>query len=223
MMTKRASVVLLLLVGLSGFCDISVAKSPAPVVQDEVAELLGEANEAYQKGYYKLASTRMNQALTLVRQLESQRAHRIFPDAMAGWKTSEDGNEALNKFKSMGIGSVFATGLTYTKEQPNNPPMGEGKEEQTVQMILVQKPSSPQPLFDLVLAGLLMPRPGMEKIAIGPYTGHYLCAVSNPTDCDMSIPVESDYVILVNGKGVSRETLLSYAKAIHFDLLETFR
>ncbi len=186
------------------------AKSPAPA-QDEVTELLEEARAAYHKGYYKLSSTRMNQALSLIRQLESQRAHKIFPAAQEGWATSEDGNENLNKFKSLGIGSVFATGLTYTKG------------EQSVQMILVQKPSSPQPLFDLVLAGLLMPRPGMEKFPVGPYTAHYLCATSNPTDCDMTIPVASDYVVLINGKGVSRDALQAQAKAIRFDLLESFR
>lgn len=207
-MKNKSVVFALMLAMLAGLPLVSVAKSST---QDEVTELLGEAQDAYQKGYYKLSSTRMNQALNLIRQLEAQRAHRIFPEALEGWKTSEDGNEALNKFKSMGIGSVFATGLTYSKS------------EQTVQMILVQKPSSPQPLFDLVLAGLLMPRPGMEKIPVGPYTGHYLCATSVPTDCDMSIPVESDYVILVNGKGVSRELLLAYVKGIRFDLLETFR
>lgn len=207
-MKNKSVVFALMLAMLAGLPLVSVAKSST---QDEVTELLGEAQDAYQKGYYKLSSTRMNQALNLIRQLEAQRAHRIFPEALEGWKTSEDGNEALNKFKSMGIGSVFATGLTYSKG------------EQTVQMILVQKPSSPQPLFDLVLAGLLMPRPGMEKIPVGPYTGHYLCATSVPTDCDMSIPVESDYVILVNGKGVSRELLLAYVKGIRFDLLETFR
>lgn len=207
-MMKKSALVAVLLSILPGLPVVSHAKSPA---QDEVTELLDEAQDAYGKGYYKLSSTRMNQALNLIRQLEAQRAHRIFPPAQEGWKTSEDGNESLNKFKSMGIGSVFATGLTYSKG------------EQTVQMILVQKPSSPQPLFDLVLAGLLMPRPGMEKIPVGPYTGHYLCAASIPTDCDMSIPVESDYVILINGKGVSRELLLAHAKSIRFDLLETFR
>lgn len=215
-MNRQSAVVAILIGILLGLPLASYGKAPA---QDEVTELLEEAQDAYQKGYYKLSSTRMNQALNLIRQLESQRAHRIFPAALEGWKTSEDGNDALNKFKSLGIGSVFATGLTYSRSESKS----ESKGEQTVQMILVQKPSSPQPLFDLMLAGLLMPRPGMEKIPVGPYTGHYLCATSVPTDCDMSIPVESDYVILVNGKGVSRELLLAYAKAIRFDLLETFR
>lgn len=189
--------------------DGAVSKESA-AAKDEVEEVLDEAHEAYKKGQYKLSATRMNQALSLLHQLESQRAHKIFPAPLEGWQTSDD-NEALSKFKSMGIGSVFATGLTYSKG------------EQKVQMVLVQKPSTPQPLFDMLLAGLLMPRPGMEKIPLQDYTGHYLCGKSKPLDCDMSIPVEADYVLMVNGNGVERETLLAYARAIRFDLLKSFR
>lgn len=178
--------------------------------KDEVEEMLDEARDAYKKGHYKLSATRMNQTLSLIHQLESQRAHKIFPAPLEGWQTSDD-NEALSKFKSMGIGSVFATGLTYTKG------------EQTLQIVLIQKPSTPQPLFDILLAGLLMPRPGMEKIPLQAYTGHYLCGKSKPQDCDMSIPVDADYVVMVNGNAVPRETLLAYAQAIRFDLLKEFR
>lgn len=193
---------------------ILTAGLATPVVRaaaaNEIDEVLEEARNAYGKGYLKLAATRMNQALTLVHALETQRARKVFPAPLAGWKTGED-NAALNKFKSMGIGAVLATGLTYTAG------------EQSVQIVLIQKPSSPQPLFDLVLAGLLAPRVGMEKIPVQGYTAHYLCKKSLPTECDIALPVDADYVLLLNGKHASRETLLSYANAVRFDLLKEFR
>lgn len=189
---------------------VQAATATAGGNDSEIAGILGEAQDAYQKGYYKLSSTRLHQALNLIRQLETRRVQKIFPAPLDGWETS-DGNDALNKFKSMGIGSVFATGLTYRHA------------DQTVQLVLVQKPSTPQPLFDMLLAGLMMPRPGMEKIPVGEYTAHYLCAKSKPADCDISIPVGVDYVIMLNGKSASRDALLAYARAIRFDLLKEFR
>ncbi len=210
--TLPAALLLAVLVAVAPLApSLSVAATKdRAAAKDEVEEVLDEAHDAYKNGQYKLSATRMNQALSLIHQLESQRAHKIFPTPLEGWQTSDD-NEALSKFKSMGIGSVFATGLTYSKG------------EQKVQMVLIQKPSTPQPLFDMLLAGLLMPRPGMEKIPLQGYTGHYLCGKSKPLDCDMSIPVEADYVLMVNGNGAERETLVAYAQAIRFDLLKSFR
>lgn len=176
----------------------------------EISELLSEAQQAFDKGYYSLASTRLNQASNLVHQVETKRAQKVFPQPLAGWKTSE-GGDALNKFQSLGIGSLLATGLVYSKG------------DQSVQMVLVVKPSTPQPLFDFLLSGLLLPRPGMEKIDVHGYTARYLCAKSKPADCDITLPIDTDYVLILNGKSAPREVLLQYAQAIDFDLLKTFR
>lgn len=186
------------------------AEKTKPSSDNEIAEILVEAQDAYEKGYLKLSATRMNQALSLIRQMETLRAQKIFPAPLPGWEVT-DGTDALRNFKSLGIGSIFATGQSYSKG------------EQSVQIVLVQKPSSPQPLFDILMAGLLMPRPGMEKISVQGYTAHFLCKNSVPGECDMSVPVEADYVLMVNGKGASREILLEYTNAIKFDLLKSFR
>jgi hypothetical protein len=186
------------------------AALPVHAADNEVSELLHEADTAYEKGHLRLATTRLQQAINLLRDLEYTRAKALFPAPFKGWVSDND-NDALEEFRSLGIGSLFVTAQAYRRG------------DETLRIMLLQKPSTTHPLFGMLIASLEATVESGKKVPVGDYTGRIACPGTTAEQCHVFVTVNNDYVLYADGKKMTQEDILAYVRAMPLHKIEAFR
>ena len=184
--------------------------APAPANANEVAELLSEAETAYSEGHLRIATTRLQQAINLLRDLEHARAKALFPAPFKGWSRDDD-NDALDEFRSLGIGSLFVTAQAYRRG------------DESLRIMLLQKPSTAHPLFGLLLSSLESTVQAGEKVVVGKYSGKLSCPDTTASQCRLLVSVNDDYLLYADGEKMKREDILAYVRAMPLERIEGFR
>lgn len=188
----------------------SVPFESVNAADNEVSELLEEADTAYQQGHLRIATTRLQQAMNLLRDLEYTRSKALFPEPLKGWVKDND-SKALEDMRALGMGSLFVTAQAYRRGDEN------------LRIMLLQKPSLANPVFGLLLAGLEGTVAGGEKVSVGPYKGKLSCPEVTPPQCHLLVDINHDYVVYAEGKLMKKDDVLAYARAMPLEKIENFR
>jgi hypothetical protein len=191
-------------------CLAMVTAGAAGAAGNEVSELLNEADAAYAQGHLRVATTRLQQAINLLRDLEHARAKALFPAPFKGW-TSDGDNDALEEFRSLGIGSLFVTAQAYSRG------------DETLRIMLMQKPGGTNPLSGLLFSSLEATVDKGEAIKVGRYKGKYACVDTTAVECRVLVTVNHDYLVYADSKNMDKDDILAYVRAMPLEKTEAFR
>ncbi len=183
---------------------------PARAAGNEVSELLDEADAAYAQGHLRVATTRLQQAINLLRDLEYARAKALFPAPFKGWSSDND-NDALEEFRGLGIGSLFVTAQAYRRG------------DETLRIMLMQKPASANPLSGLVFSSLEATVDKGEAVKVGRYKGKFGCDDTTAVECRILVNVNEDYLVYADGRNMKKDDILAYVRAMPLEKTEAFR
>lgn len=183
------------------------------VSADEVTVMLDEAKAAYIKEDFQLSLTRMQQATTIVRELQNVTLEKLFPVAISGWKKvqAKDKDEnLLSKAMDMGV----ASGIAQRYE----------KEAQFVQLALVNNPPSLVALTLSAMQSVASVAAGNEKVTVDGsgdvvYSGVLQC--SDKEACHLVLPLANGFYLMAYSNITAKADLLSYVQAFNVKALES--
>jgi hypothetical protein len=182
----------------------------AGVATDEFSELLDDARHAYQQNHLKLTGARLQQAQTLLRELETERLQAVFPPALKGWSI-EAHEDPMAPLASVGVGAVSLTGRAFRK--------GDAQ----VRIALINKSSATNMVFDFMLKSFSLQGDQAETVEVGDMKGQLSCEAVTPQKCTLVLTPGTDYLLLAHAENAEKTDLIAYVRAMKWDLLETFR
>lgn len=179
---------------------------------DEVTVMLDEAKAAYIKEDFQLSLVRMQQATTIVRELQNETLGKLFPPPMSGWKKVQPKDKDENLLsKAMDLG--VASGIAGRYE----------KDAQFVQLALV---NNPPPLVALTLSAMqsvASVAAGNEKVTVKGsgevvYSGVVQC--SDKEACHVVLPLANGFYLMAYSNITAKVDMLSYVQAFNVTALE---
>ena len=185
-----------------------LAATAFPVRADEVTENLDSAKTAYQEGRFSEAISSLDYAGQLIRQKKGESVAKLFPDAPKGWTAEEAESDAQS---SGMLGGMVTAKRTYQRESGGRV---------TVQI------QSDSPLLQSL--GMMFSNPMMMSASgakVETIKGQK-CAVTykaSAKEGSVKTIVDNRYLVDIEGDEVSRDDLLSFAKAMDFSKLAALK
>jgi hypothetical protein len=167
---------------------------------DDVTDQINEALKAYAKKDFTTATTALEAASNLIRQMRAEAWTAVLPDALPGWTASDPENSTLGQ-------AMFGGGTSVSRKY--------GRGDDTVDISLITDSPMLQGLGALLGAGLLTGTDNKLVIIDGRKVTY------TKSDNSYQTMVAGKVLVKVEGsKGVDDQTLRAYLKAIKFDSIE---
>lgn len=172
---------------------------------DEVIENLDTAKSAYEAGKYSEAIQALDYAGSLVRQKKGEAVVKLLPAAPSGWTAEEAESESTS---GSVMGGIVGAKRVYRRAS------GEGRVS-----IQIQSDSPLLQTYGMMFANpMLMTSSGAKLETIKGQK----CAVTfkaGSKNGDVKAVVDNRYMITIDGDDLTREELVSFAKAIDYSAL----
>ena len=199
---RSITTVLLSLLLLVGYAAVVPSWSHA----DEVLDSINEAVELYKKGDHAEAITSLDYASQLIRQKRGSDLQSFLPSPLPGWTAEE--------VQSQTAGAALFGGMVSVERSYN-----QGEKSITIKIV------TDSPMMQGVL--MMMNNPmivtsgggELQKIKGRKGVVKYQAAQKNG---DINIVIANRILVTVEGQGVAKEDMISYASAVPFDKLESF-
>ncbi len=168
---------------------------------DEVTENLDSAKTAYEAGNYSEAITAVDYVNQLIRQKKGEEIKKFLPDAPKGWEADEATSESATT--SM-LGGGISVSRTYHRENGN----------------VTIKIQSDSAVMQFAILAVTAGGGTKESIKGQKITVNF----TSPDDSsDIKTVVDNRYYIEINGSKLTRDELVSFAKAIPFAKLTAMK
>lgn len=183
------------------FLALAAVLSATPAFADDVTDAIDAAKQAYDAGNLSEAIQSLDYASQLVRQAKSAEVVKLLPEAPDGW-VAEEGEDT--SAASALMGGMVSAERTYTREDGGHV---------TIQ---IQSDSPMLQSFGMMFTNPMMLTASGAKLET--HKGQKLAVTYRGGDQagDVKAVVDNRYLISVEGSDVSREDLLSFAKAIDY-------
>lgn len=172
----------------------------ATIQADDVTDTIAEALKSYESGEFSTAVEDLNYALELIKQKKSEGLQNYLPEPLKGWSAKD----ATSQTAGAGMfGGGLSTERTYTKDKSR------------VKISIMADSPVLQGMMGLFTNPMFATSDGgkLERInrqkAIVKYN-------NENEKGDIKIVVAKRFMVSVEGTKVSREDLISYAKAIDY-------
>ena len=172
---------------------------------EEVEDTIEEALQYYQSGDYTDAVASLTYASQLIQQKKGGGLELLLPEPLAGWVAQDASSQAMGA-------SMFGGGISAERQYTKN------SRSITVQIIT----DSPimqgimmmfsNPMFATSDGGKLE-RVGSQKAIVKFDAGQ--------EEGDLKIVVANRYLVSIEGRGINRDDLIEYAKAIDYKKLQS--
>lgn len=182
---------------------ILLALLTVPVFADEVEDSVKEAMEYYEEGDFSNAAGSLEYAAQLIRQKKGGELETFLPKALPGW-TAKDASS-----QSMGA-TMFGGGVTAQREFE--------KDNSRVTIQIITDSPMLQGMMMMFTNPMLATADGgkLEKInrqkAIVKYT-------DSDRDGEITLVIANRFLVMVEGRDVSKDDLKAYAGAIDYKKL----
>lgn len=188
---------------------VSLVSLSATCFADEVTENLDTAKSAYDAGKYSEAITALDYAGSLIRQKKGEAVVKLLPAAPKGWTAEEAESESSS---SSMMGGIVGAKRVYRR--------AEGDGRVTIQ---IQSDSPLLQTYGMMFANpMLMTSSGAKLETIKGQK----CAVTfknGGKNGDVKAVVDNRYMITIDGDDLTREELVSFAKAIDYNALAALK
>ena len=175
------------------------------VMADEITDILTETTQTYKSGDYAKVKEDLTYVLDLLRQKKGSTLKTMLPDALEGWKIettkSNSGNAGM-------IGGVTSASRIYKK----------GSSKITINII------TDSPLLQSI--GMMISNPMFSSGGKLKRINRQKAIIEykeNRKRGKLTMVVDKRFVINVEGKNISEEDLISYAKAIDVKKLKALK
>lgn len=188
---------------------VSLLSLSSACFADEVIENLDTAKAAYEAGKYSEAIQALDYAGSLVRQKKGEAVVKLLPAAPSGWTAEEAESESTS---GSVMGGIVGAKRVYRRAS------GEGRVS-----IQIQSDSPLLQTYGMMFANpMLMTSSGAKLETIKGQK----CAVTfkaGNKNGDVKAVVDNRYMITIDGDDLSREELVSFAKAIDYSALAALK
>ena len=179
-----------------------------PLRADEVTENIANAKAAYESGAYSEAIQALDYASQLIRQKKGEEVVKVLPAAPSGWAAEEAENESQS---SALLGGMVTAKRTYRRESGGRV---------TIQ---IQSDSAMLQTFGMMFSNpMMMTASGAKMETIKGQK----CAVTFKTGAkegNIKAIVDNRYLVDVEGDEVTRDELVTFAKAIDYSKLAALK
>jgi len=166
------------------------AEEPDPVIQT-----IEKALEDYKSNNFSNAATNLDYASQLIRQKKGEALGKLLPEPISGW--------TANKGKSqVTAASLFGGGLTAERKY--------SKEKSSVKISIVTDSPLMQSMIMMFSNPIFAASAGQFELING-YKG--IVNYQN-NGGDINIVINNRFLVTLNGRNVTRDDLMAYAKAI---------
>lgn len=163
--------------------------------QDPVIETIEKALAQYKKDDFSNASTSLDYASQLIRQKKGEALAKLLPAPLDGWEANEGSAQVT-------AASLFGGGLTAQKKYT--------KESSVVDIAIVTDSPLLQSMIMMFSNPIFAASAGQFELI----NGHKGIVNFENEAGDINIVVNNRFLITLKGKKLSRNDLMSYAKAI---------
>lgn len=184
---------------------VCIAWAPASGA-DEVTDTINEALEQYKAGSFNEAAGTLDYAAELIRQRRGQNLKSLLPEPLRGWTSEEATSQA---FGTAMFGGMVSAERRYRK----------GDASITVKIV------TDSPLLQSMISVFANPMiAGMGGSELIRLKGQKALIRYSPDERkgEVNVVVANKYLVSVEGQGVVREDLVSYASAIAYEKLGAF-
>lgn len=178
------------------------------LLADDFTDNLETAKTAYAAGKYSEAIQALDYASQLVRQKKGEAVVKLLPAAPSGWKAEAAESETA---AAAFMGGIVGAKREYTRESGGR--------------VTIQIQSDSPLLQSLTMAfanPILLSSSGAKLETIKGQR----CAVTHKTDDksgDIKTVVDNRYLVQIEGSEISREDLVTFAKAIDYEKLAALK
>ena len=205
-MKKKQTVCIYFFIVLPTFFTFLLTQSVAAQEEpDDVLTTIQEAVKQYKLGQFAGAISNLDYATQLIRQKKSERMKALLPEPLKGWQAKSATAQALGT-------AVFGGGITVSRDYYT----GKGaslsieivSDSPVLQSIMTMLNN---PMFAGAAGGMLKTIKGQR--AMMKYD-------ENERKGEMNIVTANRFMVTVKGHGVEQETLVTFAEAVDFAVLE---
>jgi len=172
---------------------------------DDILDSIDEAVKSYKNGAYSEAVNNLNYAVQLIQQKKGDVLAKLFPPALDGW-------EALDASSQVAGAAMFGGGLSAERQYT--------KGSSSVTLRVVADSPMLQGMMMLLTNPMFATSDGgkLERVAKQKALVKYDPANRSG---DINIPVANRFLVTIEGSGVDKEDLRSYAEGIDYEKLAT--
>lgn len=175
---------------------------------DDVTDALAAAKDAYAAGKFSEAIQSLDYAGQLVRQAKSEQVVKLLPPAPSGWEAEEADDQSA--------ASAFMGGMVSAQREYNRDSGG----HVTIQ---IQSDSPMLQSFAMVFSNPMMMTASGAKLEN--LKGQKLAVSYRAADKsgDVKTVIDNRYLVSIEGSDVTRDELLTFARAIDFAKLSALK
>lgn len=187
---------------------VAAILAAVPASADDVTDAIDAAKEAYDGGNLSEAIQSLDYASQLVRQAKSAEVVKLLPDAPSGWEAEEAEDSSA---ASALMGGMVSAQRTYNREDGG------------YVTISIQSDSPMLQSFGMMFSNPMMLTASGAKLEN--HKGQKLAVTYRGGDKagDVKTVVDNRYLVSIEGSDVSREDLLTFAKAIDYSKLTALK
>ncbi len=186
---------------------LALATFVAPARADEVTDNLDTAKTAYEAGNYSEAITAIDYANQLIRQKKGDEMKKLLPDAPSGWEADEAESEAA-------ASSMLGGGVTAKRSYRRGDSSVTIKIQSDSPMLQATAMMLSNPMF-MSSNGAKMETIKGQKVSVSFKAGG--------DNGEIKAVVDSRYLVEIDGSSLTRDDLVSFAKALEYAKLSALK
>ncbi len=171
---------------------------------DDIEDSIKEALQFYENGEYKDAVESLNYASQLIQQKKGKSLEAFLPEALSGWTSQGAASQAS--------GAMFGGGITAERKY--------SKGSSSISIKIITDSPLMQGMMMMFSNPMLATSDGGKLERIG---GQKAIVKFNPErkKGEIKIVVANQFLVLIDGRGITKNDLEAYAKAIDYKKLKS--
>lgn len=174
-------------------------------LSDEVTDTINEALAQYNEGKYAEAAGNLDYAAQMMRQKRGGNLQKFLPEALAGWQAEDAKSDSVAT-------AMFGGGLTAERRYTRN--------QDVVNVKIITDSPMLQSMMMLFQNPILATADGGKVLKIKDQKAIVKYHPSDKTG-EITLVVANQFLIQINGDGVTEEEMTAYASAMDFAGLKT--